>query len=53
MAFLAASSAAWLAAKGVLFLDPLKPATPELLQLNTFPSGSVIVTRVLLNVDWI
>src|SRR5581483_373294 len=52
IAFFAASSAAWLAAKGVLFRDPLNPTTPELLQESTFPSGSVIVTSVLLKVDW-
>src|SRR2546430_2617261 len=53
MAFFAASSAAWLAAYGVLLRDPLNPTTPELLHERTLPSGSVMVTSVLLNVDWI
>jgi hypothetical protein len=35
----------------VLLREPLNPTTPELLQESTFPSGSVIVTSVLLNVD--
>jgi hypothetical protein len=30
----------------------LKPASPALPQLTTFPVVSVIVTIVLLNVDW-
>ncbi|SVA87076.1 uncharacterized protein METZ01_LOCUS139930, partial [marine metagenome] len=33
------------------FLDPLKPAVPELPQAIAFPVGSVKVTIVLLNVD--
>src|SRR6058998_576123 len=51
MALRAAVSAAWLAAKGVLLRDPLNPAVPPLLVVRTLPSGSVIVTSVLLNVD--
>ena len=50
MAFLAASSAASWAAKGVLFLDPLKPLLPALHQATVFPEGSVMVMIVLLNV---
>src|SRR5438067_1481431 len=53
MAFRAAESAASPAAYGVLFREPLKPAPPELPQLNAFPLGSVIVTMVLLKLDWI
>jgi hypothetical protein len=41
-----------LAAYGVLFREPLKPLDPALLQEITAPVGSVIVTSVLLNVDW-
>jgi len=51
MAFLAASSAAWAAAYGVLLRDPLNPTTPELLHDSTFPSVSVMVTSVLWKVD--
>jgi hypothetical protein len=53
MAFFAASSAASWAAKGVLFLEPLKPLLPALHQERVFPVGSVIVMIVLLNVAWI
>jgi len=45
------SAAIW-AAKGVLLRVPLKPAVPALAQATTFPSGSVIDTIVLLNVDF-
>jgi len=51
-AFLATSFAAMLAAKGVDFLDPLKPTIPGELQHKTFPPVSVTVTMVLLNVAW-
>ncbi len=52
MAFLAAESAARPAAYGVLLREPLKPAAPELPQLSALPFGSVIVTMVLLKLDW-
>src|SRR6266508_2365461 len=52
IAFLAAASAASPAAYGVLFREPLKPAAPELDHVSTFPSGSVMVTSVLLKLDW-
>src|SRR5512144_1955422 len=52
IAFLATSSAATVAAKGVLFLDPLNPFDPELHHARVFPSGSVIVMIVLLKVAW-
>ena len=48
----AARSAACAAAYGVLLREPLKPTRPALPQLTTLPVGSVIVTIVLLNVDW-
>lgn len=48
----AASSAARCAAKAVDLREPLKPAVPALPQHKTPPEGSVIVTIVLLNVDW-
>jgi hypothetical protein len=51
MAFLAASSAATWAAKGVLLRDPLKPSTPALDHATVLPVLSVMVTMVLLNVD--
>src|SRR5208337_841158 len=51
MAFFAAFSAASWAAKGVLFLEPLKPATPPLDHETTFPWGSAIVMIVLLKLD--
>src|SRR5690625_1613916 len=47
----AAVSAAICAAKGVDFLDPLKPNAPAELHPITFPCKSVIVTIVLLNVE--
>ena len=53
MACLRASCAANCAAKGVLFLDPLKPCLPALELAITFPSVSVIVIIVLLKVEWI
>ena len=46
-------SAATLAAKGVLFLDPLKPDAPALLPITALPSWSEIVTIVLLKEAWI
>jgi hypothetical protein len=52
MALRAASSAASCAANGVLLRDPLKPRDPALDQATVFPFTSVIVTTVLLNVDW-
>src|SRR5579883_124249 len=48
----AAFSAARPAAYGVLLREPLKPTDPELAQVMTLPSGSVIVTIVLLKLDW-
>ena len=53
IAFLAATSPALWAEKAVPFLDPLKPAVPELPQDRTLPLGSVRLTIVLLKVDWI
>src|ERR1017187_10016366 len=47
---LAAFEAACCAAKGVPLRDPRKPNEPELFQLNVLPTGSVMVTMVLLNV---
>src|ERR1700716_3347392 len=52
MALRAAESAARPAAYGVLLREPLKPAAPEEPQVSTFPSGSVMVTMVLLKLDW-
>src|SRR5579862_2414774 len=46
----AACSAATVAAKGVDFFDPLKPALPDDPQDTVFPCVSVIVISVLLNV---
>src|SRR6185312_17456560 len=43
-------SAATVAANGVLFLDPLKPALPDEPQDTALPCESVIVIVVLLNV---
>src|SRR5918911_4722983 len=51
MALRAALSAARPAAYGVLLRDPLKPAAPEEPHVSTLPSGSVIVTMVLLKLD--
>src|SRR5208337_1041121 len=47
---LAAFEAACCAAKGVPLREPRKPREPELFQLNVLPTGSVMVTMVLLNV---
>src|ERR687890_1932696 len=47
-----ACSAATVAAKGVDFFEPLKPALPDEPQLTVFPCVSVIVIVVLLNVAW-
>jgi hypothetical protein len=52
IAFRAASSAASCAAKGVLFRDPLNPRDPALDHDTVLPLTSVIVTTVLLKVDW-
>src|SRR5208282_1115440 len=52
IARLAASSAASCAAKGVLLRDPLKPREPALDHATVLPFTSVIVTTVLLKVDW-
>src|SRR5438552_17246284 len=46
----AACSAATVAANGVDFLDPLKPALPDEPQVIALPCRSVIVISVLLNV---
>ena len=46
-------SAAMVAANGVDFFDPLKPAVPALAQTTAFPALSVIVMIVLLNVAFI
>ena len=43
-------SAATVAAKGVDFFEPLKPALPALPHTTVFPALSVMVMRVLLNV---
>ena len=52
IASFAADSAEICAAKGVLLRDPLNPTLPALAQATVCPSMSVIVTMVLLNVDW-
>src|SRR5437899_5232379 len=52
IASFAADSAEICAAKGVLLRDPLNPTLPALAQATVWPSMSVIVTMVLLNVDW-
>ena len=52
MARRAASSAASWAAKGVLLRDPLKPRDPADDHATVAPLMSVMVTMVLLNVDW-
>jgi hypothetical protein len=49
----AAFSAAVCAAKGVLFRAPLNPELPAEAQEIVSPFKFVIVTIVLLNVDWI
>src|SRR5687768_8245114 len=46
----AQASAATVAANGVDFFEPLKPALPELPHVTTLPLLSVMVTSVLLNV---
>src|SRR5436190_20076070 len=46
----AACSAATVAAKGVLFLEPLNPALPDEPHDTVLPWTSVMVTVVLLNV---
>src|SRR3954463_9382361 len=46
----AAPSAATVAANGVLFLEPLKPALPDDPHATALPCRSVIVTVVLLKV---
>src|SRR6266540_3247989 len=51
-AFRAALSAATCAANGVPLRDPLNPTVPALAHATTFPCGSVIVTIVLLKVEW-
>src|SRR5207247_3339360 len=45
------SRATW-AANGVDFLEPLKPAAPEVAQARALPWRSVMVTMVLLNAAW-
>ena len=52
IALRAASSAASCAANGVLLREPLKPREPALDQAIELPFTSVIVTTVLLKVDW-
>src|SRR5207253_1802816 len=52
IALRAAESAARPAAYGVLLREPLKPAAPDEPHVSTLPSGSVIVTIVLLKLDW-
>jgi hypothetical protein len=49
----AACSAALWAAKAVPLRDPLKPTVPALAEEITLPCGSVMLTRVLLNVEYI
>ena len=51
LAALPAFSAAICAAKGVLFLEPLKPDPPEVAQQTVLPCLSVMVTIVLLKDD--
>src|SRR5919202_6526262 len=53
IALRAAESAARPAAYGVLLREPLKPAAPDEPQVSTLPSMSVMVTMVLLKLDWI
>src|SRR5579862_2293300 len=48
----AASSAASCAANGVLLREPLKPRDPALDHATVLPLTSVMVTTVLLKVDW-
>src|SRR6266568_8915585 len=47
----ACSAATW-AANGVDFLEPLKPAAPEVAHAKALPWRSVMVTMVLLNEAW-
>ncbi len=47
----AACSAARWAAKAVPLREPLNPTVPALAEEITFPCGSVMLTRVLLNVE--
>ena len=51
IAFFPASSAASCAAKGVDFLEPLKPLLPDDDHDTVFPDVSVMVTIVLLKVE--
>ena len=51
-AALPAAIAACVAANGVPFREPLNPMPPALDHATTFPSGSVIVTVVLLKDAW-
>ena len=51
IAALAAVSAALWAAKGVFFLEPLKPSPPALAQERVLPLVSVSVTMVLLKLE--
>src|SRR5215467_4278750 len=51
-AALPAAIAACVAANGVPLRDPLKPIPPALDHATTFPSGSVMVTIVLLKDAW-
>src|SRR6476661_10483706 len=51
-AALPAAIAACVAANGVPLREPLNPMPPALDHATTFPSGSVIVTIVLLNDAW-
>ena len=44
--------AAWVAAKGVPFRDPLNPIPPALDHDSTAPALSVTVMMVLLNDAW-
>jgi len=52
IAALAAVSAALCAANGVDFLEPLKPNSPAEAHERALPCVSVMVTIVLLKVDW-
>ena len=47
----AACSAARCAANAVPLREPLNPAVPALVETITLPSGSVMLTSVLLNVE--
>jgi hypothetical protein len=51
MPWRAACSAARWAAKAVPLREPRKPEVPALAEAITLPSGSVMLTRVLLNVE--